>query len=572
VESEDTALHIKDNCRCRIFTPHSSLPTLYVRSAMKYLLKISFLSFKNKVSSLKIADDLKAAFFIFIGIFLVAAIFGASYGFLRYVNSVALAGPLIVNKLLALIFLTAFMMTALSSVIVSFSSIYFGKDIKWLLSVPIKVNAIFSYKALNAAFYASWMVFAVLIPFLAALAVVKGESVWFCVLSIIFAIPFLASAGFAGTGFAVIVMKFFPAAKIRNMIFITGAVFFTALLVALRLAQPEKFISSEGFQMLSQYLGYLDAPTAKFLPSWWYASAVIGLLSREPSRVIIHFAMLLICAAVVWIIVKMLAKKYFADGLNEGQAFAAANIKKQSFKKRLPLYAIFQKDIKVFFRDSNQWSQILILASIILVYLFSMYKLSFETLKMHNTMSLVNCALVWFVSTAVALRLSFPLISLEGESFWFLLTSPVSRFKLFVEKVIFGTVPVFVTAMILMFATNYMMGISKPVFAVTLAATAFMSLVIGCSAVSVGTILPKFNYTSIPQIESSLGGLVFMLFSFFMIIANIIIVMQPVRLFYSTGYSRAAFLEYGLLLALLNMCLFCIIFISGYNALKRIEK
>jgi len=539
---------------------------------MKYLLKISILSFKNRISALKVRDDLKAAFFIFIGISLVVIIYAASYGFLKYVNSVPMAGPLILNKLLALIFLTAFMMTVLSSVIVSFSAIYFGKDIKWLLSVPIKESSIFSYKALNAAFYASWMVFAVLIPFLAALAAVKGENIWFFALSVLFAIPFLASAGFAGTGFSVIVMRFFPAAKVRNIIFITGAVFFTALLVVFRMVQPEKFISSQGFELLSQYLGYLDAPTAKFLPSWWYASAVIGLLSNDISRIIIHFSMLLLCAVAVWGVVKIFAKKFFAYGLNEGQAFASTNIKKQSFKSRLPLYAIFQKDIKVFFRDSNQWSQILILASIILVYLFSMYKLSFETLKMHNTMSLVNCALVWFVATAVALRLAFPLISLEGESFWFLLTSPVSRFKLFTEKIIFGASPVFATAMILMAATNYMMGISKPVFMMTLAATVFTSLLISCAAVSIGAILPKFNYSNIPQIESSLGGLVFMLFSFFMIIVNIVIVMQPVRLFYSKNYSHAAFIEYGLLLALLNIGLFCIIFISGYNALKRIEK
>jgi hypothetical protein len=39
------------------------------------------------------------------------------------------------------------------------------------------------------------------------------------------------------------------------------------------------------------------------------------------------------------------------------------------------------------------------------------------------------------VATAVSLRLSFPLISLEGESFWFLLTAPVSRLKLFIEKI-----------------------------------------------------------------------------------------------------------------------------------------
>lgn len=539
---------------------------------MKYLLKISWLSFKNRISALKFAEDFKAAVFIFIGINLALIIYGASYAFLRYINSIAVAGPLLVNKLLALIFLTAFMMTALSSVIVSFSTIYFGKDLKWLLATPIKIKSIFSYKALNASLYASWMVFAVMLPFIAALGTVKNTGIYFYVSAVLFSIPFLASASFAGTAFSVLVMKFFPTAKVRNIIFVTAAVFFTALLVVFRLVQPEKLVSSEGFELLSQYLGYLDAPTAKFLPSWWYTSAVIGLIGQDIAKVLKYVVMLVAGAGGFWIILKILAKKYFIDGVNEGQAFTSMNIKKESFSKRSPLWAIFQKDVRIFLRDSNQWSQILILASIVLVYLFSMYKLSVETMKMHNTMSLVNCALVWFVSTAVALRLSFPLISLEGESFWFLLSSPVSRMKLFIEKIVFGIIPVAVTAVILILATNYMMGISLPVFILTLISTVFVSLLVSCAAVSIGTILPKFNYSNIPQVESSLGGVVFMLFSFFMIIVNLVILAQPVRLFYSSEYSQPVFVKYGFILILVNLCLFVILFAAGYNAMKRIEK
>jgi ABC-2 type transport system permease protein len=416
------------------------------------------------------------------------------------------------------------------------------------------------------------MVFAALIPFMSALGIVKNADIWFYVLSTVFAFPFLACASFLGVGFTVVIMRFFPAAKIRNLIFIIGMVFFTFVLVFVRLIQPEKFVSSEGFELLSQYLGYLDAPTAKFLPSWWYTSAVTGLISKDYGRIFLYAGLLFFAAVFLWFVIKFLAKKYYMEGLNEGQAFASSDIKKKSFVKRSPVLAIFHKDVKVFIRDSNQWSQVLILASIVLVYLFSMYKLSFETVKMHNTMSLVNCALVWFVATAASLRLAFPLISLEGESFWFLLTSPVSRLKLFIEKVIFGSAPVFTVSMILMFATNYMMGISMPVFILTIAATAAMSFLISCSAVSIGAILPKFNYSNIPQIESSLGGLVFMLFSFFMIIVNILIIMQPLRLFYLKRYNAAVFTQYGAALILIDLIFFVIILGAGYNALKRIEK
>jgi ABC-2 type transport system permease protein len=416
------------------------------------------------------------------------------------------------------------------------------------------------------------MVFAVSVPFIAALGAVKNAGISFYAGSVILIVPFLASAGFAGSSFAVIVMKFFPAAKIRNIIFITGALFFTALLVIVRLVQPEKFVSSEGFEQLSQYLGYLDAPTAKFLPSWWYCSALMSLIAGNLYKTLFYSLLLAASAAAAFYILKFLGGRYFIDGLNEGQAFARVKNKRENYKKRNPLFTLLHKDLKVFFRDSGQWSQVLILASIVLVYLFSMYKLSFETLKMHNTMAVVNCALVWFVATAAALRLSFPLISLEGESFWFLLSSPVSRLKLYIEKIIFGSVPVFLTSAVLISATNYMMSVSAPVFALTLISTVFVSLVISCAAVSAGTILPKFNYSNIAQIESSLGGLVFMLFSFFAIIANIIIIMQPVRIFYSGQNFQNAFAGYAIFIALFNLLIAAFSFFAGYNALKRLEK
>ena len=45
---------------------------------MRHLIKISLLSFKNRIASLKFGDDFKAAVFIFIGINLGIVIYGAS--------------------------------------------------------------------------------------------------------------------------------------------------------------------------------------------------------------------------------------------------------------------------------------------------------------------------------------------------------------------------------------------------------------------------------------------------------------------------------------------------------------
>lgn len=540
---------------------------------MKYILYIQLRSFINRLNSFKFKDNFKTAVFLFISSALGVFLYIAAYRLLARLNTVTLAGPLIVNKLIALIFTGAFIMVMFSSVLTSFSTLYFSKDLRWLAASPIKINDVFSSKALSAFGYGAWMALAALIPFLIAVCEVKGTAAWVWAAAVILGVPFLAGASFTASIFAVVIMRFFPSAKTRNAVFITVIAFFTLVLMLLRFAEPEKLASSEGFEHLAQYLQYLNAPTLKFLPSWWYAGAIFSLLAKHYGAFCGYTLALLSFAVLMWLLLKFLAKKFYLQGLFAGETFTRAK-KVKKFKIKMPgaFGAFIKKDLKMFFRDSGQWSQLLILTAIIAVYLFSIYKLSFETLKMHNTMSVVNAGLVLFVASAVSLRLAFPLVSLEGESLWLLLSAPVKRSVIFAEKLLLGITPVLVISLLLIYISNSLMKIHASVFILTFFAAFSACAAIGTSAVSIGAIMPKFNYSNIPEIESSLGGMVFILFSFFIIIINLALIAHPIKMFYAKEVYETLFISASIYVFIFNALVCAVMYYAGLKVLQNLQK
>src|SRR6185503_14273931 len=88
------------------------------------------------------------------------------------------------------------------------------------------------------------------------------------------------------------------------------------------------------------------------------------------------------------------------------------------------------KDLRLFFRDNTQWSQLILLAVLLMVYLFNIKSLPLHSgervpFRLVTMISFLNLGLAGFVLAAVAARFVFPGISLEGRQMWLLRSSPL---------------------------------------------------------------------------------------------------------------------------------------------------
>jgi ABC-2 type transport system permease protein len=104
------------------------------------------------------------------------------------------------------------------------------------------------------------------------------------------------------------------------------------------------------------------------------------------------------------------------------------------------------KDATIFFRDASQWSQLLLLLALVVVYVYNFSALPIDdgsplagTLR--EIVAFANLGLAAFVTASVAVRFVFPAISLEGRSWWALRTAPIPLTSIWWGKFWIGFLP-----------------------------------------------------------------------------------------------------------------------------------
>jgi ABC-2 type transport system permease protein len=174
------------------------------------------------------------------------------------------------------------------------------------------------------------------------------------------------------------------------------------------------------------------------------------------------------------------------------------------------------KDVRSFFRDPTQWSQLIILAVLVVVYVYNMRALPLRTGTtisgyLTTLVLFLNLALTGFVLAAIAARFVFPAYSLEGRTLWLLRSSPVSASEILASKYWIGAVPLTGMALILTVMTNFVLGVPRALFLLSLGSILCLSLSFTAQALAWGVFYPEFESENAAQIPTSIGGLLFML-------------------------------------------------------------
>jgi ABC-2 type transport system permease protein len=181
-----------------------------------------------------------------------------------------------------------------------------------------------------------------------------------------------------------------------------------------------------------------------------------------------------------------------------------------------PVRAFTVKEIKTFLRDQAQWTQLFLIAALLVIYIYNFDALPLEkspiqTVYLQNLFSFLNMGLALFVLTAVAARFAYPAVSLEREAFWLVKTSPLSLRAFLLIKFFIYYLPLLVLAEILIVGTNLLLKVTP--FMMTLSTVTVFFLVPGIVAIGIGlgAAYPDFKAENPTQTVTSFGGLVFMI-------------------------------------------------------------
>lgn len=548
-----------------------------------HLLGARALAAKNVILHANTFSRGRSAAFLFFGGLCLAGLYAGFVKLLTYCKQVPLIGPLLITKLVSITFLTFFSLLVLSALLTAFSTLYFGEDVPFLLGKPLSFESIFAFKFLETSLFSSWMIALAFLPFLLAYRNVFDLGPSFVLGASALFVPFLLCGCALGTFACLILMRLFPSKRTRDVVLVAVVFGYVALYVLARFSQPENLLRPDERNDVLEYVATLSAPTAYYLPSFWM-SAVFSSFTMKAREAAPYGILLLGSGALsVWILLAA-ARALFYPGFCGAQT-SSQGVKTgglfYDFLSRLSISGeirpLFLKDVRLFLRDTNQWSQLLLLSGLICVYLFNIYKLPLDTLYLKSLISFLNIGLAGFVLAAVALRFVFPQISLEQKAFWVIRASPISLSDFMREKFWVALFPLCALAAILVWVSNALLGVDPFVRWVSLASAIAMSFGLTGLGIGMGAMFPRFDVDNIAEIESSQGGILYMLFALVYVGLNLSILAGPAVIYFRSRLGWGVPFEAGWILG--SVILFLALHLAvtflplrlGLRALERLE-
>ena len=477
------------------------------------------------------------------------AVFGVLYRILKYFRGVEELGPLLAGKLLGLALLSFISILVLSNVITALSSFFLAKDLDLLVSAPVDWLRLYLAKLGETLLHSSWMVALMAVPILAAYGVIYRGGVVFIPYAVLVVAPLLLLPAVVGTAVTLILVNVFPARRTRDLLSIIAIGAAGGVILLFRIIRPEQLARPEGFRNLLDFITVLRTPTSPFLPSEWATKAIMGYLRHDLDP--LPLVLLWTTAAAFVTLGALLHRGLFPQGFTKAQEGAERFIRGGFWRwtvggllKPLPVAKreFVLKDIRLFFRDTTQWSQLILLAVLVVVYVFNI-----QALPLHRgepvgffyvtLVSFLNLGLAGFVLASIAARFVFPAVSLEGRQMWLLRSSPLDLRALLWSKYWVGTVPLLILALLLTGITNVLLEVAPFMMIVSLAAMFALTLAIAAMALAFGAVYPQFETENAAQIPTSFGGLVFMMATIALLAAVTLALWQAVYTYVRAVYD-----------------------------------
>lgn len=491
------------------------------------LFRPRLLSFRNNRLSTK-AREHRVRFYLLslMGILFWFAVFVVFYRVLTYFQGVEGFGDILAHRLLYLAVMTFFTLLIFSGVITALSKLYLSRDLMLVHSLPVPSHSLFLVRWTESLFDSSWMVVLYSMPVFLSYGVVYGAGPLFYIVALI---GMGALCVIASGISALMVMAgaiALPAGRIRTVFVVLGVGVVLLLVMAIRLMRPEQLVNPDSFANVALYLQSLATSGSPLLPTTWVYEAIQGALGgRSVSPVTLDVGLAASGALSLIFLNVWMARWLYFPGFSKAQTtperlFPVARADRSwtrlfnRFKPHIRAFVI--KEIRTFFRDQTQWPQLFLIGALIVVYLYNFSVLPLErspiqTVYLQNLFSFLNMALAAFVLTAVAARFVFPAVSLEGDAFWIVRSSPVSlRLFLWVKFFVYF-LPLLVMTEILILASNLLLQVTPFMMVLSMVTMLCVTPGVVAMGIGLGAAYGDFHAENPAESVTSFGGLLYMI-------------------------------------------------------------
>lgn len=486
-------------------------------------------------------------------------------------------GVVMLRKLLGLVLVFVLSILTVSNLIAAFSTLFLADDLPAILTRPVSTYPLFAARWVENAVYASWMTVIFSAPFFIAVGTsMDAPPGYYATLGLVLAVLATIPTSVAFV-IALGLGRMLSARRTRQILILLATIVFTILFVLFRRLEPERFVDPDQRAPLLEVLGTLQTGDTPWLPSTWAAEALWGHLSPLAAPPGHPRLMLVLAAAAAFFAAGWVFRAVYFTAFSRAQDGGGqpspddSRIATRSLAELVaaadrpgvgsPRAALAQKDLRVFARDTAQWTQLLLLGALVAIYVvnFSYIRTAGQSGIISPTgLHFINLALGGFVAVAVCVRFAFPAISLEGRAFWVILRSPNAMSDLLRGKWMSLAVPLSGLVVLLVTVTSTWLG-SGLILTVTAGLTV-VPLVVGLTglALGLGARFPRFAIDNAAKIATGFGGMLYMMTGLVLLIGVIALAVAPTLTLqhwlahdYAAGPARIA----GSIAAAIGACL-----------------
>ncbi len=487
---------------------------------VRAVLSPRFLALRNNVARRRLRPLL--------GALLTLGFWIASFTFfvkvLGYFQTIADVGPLLTQRLLVLLFVTFAIVLLISNTVSALTTFYLADDVNLLLAAPLAPRKLHHARFVETLLSSSWMVLLFGLPAFGAYGVIYDAGPLFYVGTIATLLPFLTIFGAVGVLVTTGLVLVFPAQRTRDGLLVLVGLLVGATFLIVRLLRPERLAEPDGLVGFAAFLVGFDGAPSPYLPTTWAGEVLLPLLGARAGDPGFFLALLVTTAGVFFVASAAVVERVFLKAWTRAQQGRVGKGPERRLARALQIITrplprttglLLSKDVTVFLRDASQWSQLLLLAALVGIYVYNFRALPTSdgtplAIVLRDVAAFCNLGLAAFVTTAVAVRFVYPMVSLEGRSWWVLRSAPISLHELWWSKFCIGYVPLLALGLVLVAATNHFLAAGHGltlVFAATLVPLVAAVVSLG---LAFGTTYARLDTQNAAQIATGFGAILYM--------------------------------------------------------------
>jgi len=433
-----------------------------------------------------------------------------------YFHSQNELGIILSLKIFQMAWITMFAMLIFSCMVSAVSTLFLSQDNEIVFAAPVTNAEIFFMRYVTTSIYTSWMMLVFSIPIFAAYGTVfeAGLLYWPLMLGTILSTAAIATT--FGMGLTVLLVNLFPAKRTKDIILYLSICFGIFIYLIFRLMRPEDLVNPDKYGHFIDYLSSLATPAAPYIPAAW-ASNLLSyyLLDREIDLLLT--ALLIVTPLALFFLGEWAMERWFLSGVTKSQE--SFDGYRQLFSRgkynRSSMGWIFRKEAKLFLRDSAEWSQLFMIAALVVVYLYNFKVLPVERSMfaeeyVTNLIAFLNIGLTGFVVASLAARFVYPSIGAEGGSFYIIMSSPLSAGRYILYKYLFYVVPFTCLALVLLVVSNRLLNIEGPMLWISVITGLIITWTVLAMALGFGAIYADFKAENRAAALGGVGAILFL--------------------------------------------------------------